>query len=113
MASKKRPISRGRTGFPRAIGAHAPDRFDRPKDRLGLHNHATATAVRVVVGDQVLALGIVPDVMQPYRDDAGFLCAPDDAIVERSGKHTRKEGEYIKMNVSHGREFAQPSTHWL
>ena len=69
------------------------------EDRLGLHHHPAAAAVRLVVGGAVLVGCVVPDVVQGDLQHAGLAGALEDALIQVSGEHFREEGKDVE---SHG-----------
>ena len=72
--------------------------LDGFEDWLGLHDHAGPPAVRVVIDDSVLVLGVVPDVVEVDVNQTPFPGALYDAFAERAVKHGGKEGEYVKVH---------------
>ena len=61
--------------------------LDGFEDGLGLHDHAGASAVRVVIDDPVLVLGVVPDVVEVDVDQTPVPGALYDAFADRAVKH--------------------------
>ena len=62
------------------------------EDGLGLHNHAGASTVRVVIDDPVLVFGVVPDVVEVDVDQTPVPGALYYAFAERAVKHGREIG---------------------
>ena len=61
--------------------------LDGFEDGLGLHDHAGASAVRIVIDNPVLVLGVVPDVVEVDADQSPVPGALYDAFAE-SGRET-------------------------
>ena len=72
--------------------------LDGFEDGLGLHDHAGASAVRVVIDDPVLVLGVVPDVVEVDVDQTPVPGALYYAFAERSVKHGGEEGKDVKVH---------------
>ena len=72
--------------------------LDCLEDGLGLHNHAGASAVRVVIDDPVLVFGVVPDVVEVDVDQTPVSGALYYAFAEWAEEHGGEEGEYVKIH---------------
>ena len=72
--------------------------LDGFEDGLGLHDHAGASAVRVVIDDPVLVLGVVPDVVEVDVDQTPVSGALYDAFAERAVKHGGEECKDVKVH---------------
>src|SRR6267143_5628463 len=74
-------------------GELRPSRLDGGHQRLRLHDHAGAAAVRYVVGDAVLARREVPDVHDPRAQEPLLLGLAQEALRERHRHHAGKQGQ--------------------
>lgn len=74
------------------------DVLDGGKERLGLHDHAGATAERGVIDGVVFVRGPVAELVDGDLDQAGGLGALEDRFVERTFEHRGEEGEHVEAH---------------
>ncbi len=76
----------------------AQQRFDGFEQRLGLEHHALAAAKRAIVDGAMAVVSERAQVLHADVDEAGFAGPADDAVVERSRKKFREDGNDIKAH---------------
>ena len=81
------------TGQGRRNSQHS---FDCGKDRLRLHHHPTAAAVRLVIGDVVAVASPIANVMKIDDDQPALAGALQDAAFEIGSENLGKERENIE-----------------
>src|SRR5947207_1237726 len=75
----------------RDAGARCGERVHRGEQRLGLEHHAAAAAELVVVGDPVLAPGVVSEIHHPDVNEPARPRATEHRRVEHRLDHAREQ----------------------
>src|SRR5206468_3527646 len=76
-----------------------PRGFPGREERLGLHHHAGAAAVGLVVRGAVLVAGEVADLVHVHAQQPLIASAPEDARLEHAGKDLGKKGEDVEFHL--------------
>ena len=84
-------------------------RLDRRHERLGLHHHPGAPAIRHVVRDAMSAPGEVADVGHLHAQQALVASLREDALLERGRDHARKQGEDFDRQHGYSSRSNKPS----
>lgn len=78
----------------------AQNRLHGLEDRLRFHDHASPSAVRCVVGNAMLARGMISDIVDSDGCQIllkGFL---ENAFPKRTIEHIWKQGKNVKMHTA-------------
>src|SRR6266702_4255731 len=74
------------------------DSLYRGKNRLRLHHHTCATAIRIIINDVGLISSDIANIVQGNAEQSTFLSALEDALSEWPLKHIWKECEDVEMH---------------
>jgi len=70
------------------------------KDRFGLEQHAWPAAKGPVIDRFMAIMGVIAQLMELQIEQTRSACAHDNAFIERSCKHRRKQSDYVDFHYS-------------